>query len=48
VPTDVAQRLIVFGFFNDVIGGVPVEGVRAPLRDAISRKLAKVEVPAGA
>jgi Fe-S cluster assembly protein SufD len=48
VPTDVAQRLIVFGFFDDVIGGVPVEGVRAPLRDAISRKLAKVEVPAGA
>lgn len=43
VPTDVAQRLIVFGFFDDVIRGIPVAGVRDPLRAAISRKLAKAE-----
>lgn len=47
VPTEVAQRLIVFGFFDDVIGAVPVPGVRGPLRDAISRKLAKAEVVSG-
>jgi Fe-S cluster assembly protein SufD len=44
VPTDVAQRLIVFGFFDDVIAGIPVPGVRGPLRAAISRKLEKAEV----
>ena len=43
VPTDVAQRLIVFGFFDDVIRAIPVEGVRDPLRAAISRKLAKAD-----
>jgi Fe-S cluster assembly protein SufD len=43
VPTDVAERLIVFGFFDDVIRGVPVEGVREPLRDAISKKLEHVD-----
>jgi Fe-S cluster assembly protein SufD len=41
VPTDVAQRLIVFGFFDDVIRGIPVAGVRDPLRAAITRKLEK-------
>ncbi len=41
VPTDVAQRLIVFGFFDDVIAGIPVEGVRVPLRAAIAAKIAK-------
>jgi Fe-S cluster assembly protein SufD len=43
VPTDVAERLIVFGFFDDVIRGVPVEGVREPLRAAISKKLEHVD-----
>ena len=41
VPTDVAERLIVFGFFDDVISGIPVAGVREPLRSAISKKLEK-------
>lgn len=41
VPTDVAQRLIVFGFFDEVISGMPVAGVRDPLRAAIARKLEK-------
>lgn len=43
VPTDVAQRLIVFGFFDDVIRAIPVEGVRDPLRAAISKKLEKAD-----
>lgn len=41
VPTDVAERLIVFGFFDDVVSGMPVAGVRDPLRAAIARKLEK-------
>ena len=41
VPTDVAERLIVFGFFDDVVSAIPVAGVREPLRAAISRKLEK-------
>ena len=48
VPTDVAQRLIVFGFFDDVIRGVPVAEVHEPLRSAISRKLEKAEAATGA
>ncbi len=44
VPTEVAQRLIVFGFFDDVVREVPVEGVREPLRAAVAVKLAKAEV----
>ena len=47
VPTEVAQRLIVFGFFDDVIRGIPVAGVRDPLRAAIARKLAKVDGAGG-
>ncbi len=46
VPTDVAQRLIVFGFFDDVVAGIPVPGVHEPLRTAIARKLAKASVDA--
>jgi Fe-S cluster assembly protein SufD len=41
VPTDAAERLIVFGFFEDVVAAIPVPGVREPLRAAITRKLAK-------
>jgi Fe-S cluster assembly protein SufD len=48
VPTDVAQRLIVFGFFDDVIAGVPVPEVRDPLRAAISKKLEHVDGVGGA
>jgi hypothetical protein len=41
VPTDVAERLIVFGFFDDVVSAMPVPGVREPLRQAVARKLEK-------
>jgi len=34
-----AERLLVFGFFEEVLGRVPVEGVRSRVRSAIERKL---------
>jgi Fe-S cluster assembly protein SufD len=34
-----AERLLVFGFFDEVLGRVPVEGVRARLREAIGAKI---------
>ena len=39
VPTEVAQRLIVLGFFDDVLERTPVAELRAPLRKAIAEKL---------
>jgi Fe-S cluster assembly protein SufD len=42
VPTDVAQRLIVFGFFDEVVRGIPVPALHEPLRAAITRKLSHV------
>jgi Fe-S cluster assembly protein SufD len=39
VPTHVAERLIVAGFFSDVIDRVPVAGARPELRAAIAAKL---------
>ena len=40
ISHDDAQRLIVEGFFEDVINRVRVEAVRDVLRDAVARKLA--------
>jgi Fe-S cluster assembly protein SufD len=40
ISHDDAQRLIVEGFFEDVINRVRVEAVRNVLHDAIARKLA--------
>ena len=42
IPTDVAEQLIVYGFFDEVVAQVPVAEVRDHVREAISRKLAKV------
>jgi Fe-S cluster assembly protein SufD len=42
VPTDVAERLIVFGFFDEVVRGIPVPELHEPLRAAITRKLSHV------
>ncbi|HEX2038953.1 MAG TPA: Fe-S cluster assembly protein SufD [Acidimicrobiales bacterium] len=39
VPTEVAERLIVLGFFDDVLDRVPVPGLRGPLRAAVEAKL---------
>ena len=46
VPPQVAERLIVFGFFNDVLDRLP-KGVDAePLRRAVAEKLARESVGA--
>ena len=39
VPTEVAERLIVLGFFDEVIERTPVPGMRHPLRQAVAAKL---------
>jgi Fe-S cluster assembly protein SufD len=38
VPPEVAERLIVFGFFEDVIGRLPLAGLAGRLRTAVARK----------
>lgn len=40
IPREEAQRLIVNGFFEDVVGRIDIEEVRTVLLDAIERKLA--------
>ncbi|MBA2608579.1 MAG: SufD family Fe-S cluster assembly protein [Actinobacteria bacterium] len=39
VPSEIAERLIVLGFFDDVLERTPVEALRAPLRGAVAQKL---------
>ncbi|MDP9388595.1 MAG: Fe-S cluster assembly protein SufD [Actinomycetota bacterium] len=39
VPREVAERLIVLGFFDDVIGAAPVPALRPRLRAAVAAKL---------
>jgi Fe-S cluster assembly protein SufD len=39
VPPEVADRLIILGFFDDVIQRTPVPGLRGPLRQAVAAKL---------
>ncbi len=39
IPTAIAERLIVLGFFDDVLMRMPVPGVRDLLRYAVARKL---------
>jgi hypothetical protein len=34
----VAERLIVFGFFEDVIARLPLQGQEGPLRAAVAEK----------
>jgi Fe-S cluster assembly protein SufD len=34
-----AEKLLVFGFFEEVLGRIPVEGVRSRIREAIERKI---------
>lgn len=41
VPTDVAERLIVMGFFDDVLERMPVAELRGPLKQAIAEKFAQ-------
>jgi Fe-S cluster assembly protein SufD len=34
-----AERLLVFGFFDEVLRRIPVEGVRKRIREAIEQKI---------
>lgn len=39
VPSEIAERLIVLGFFDDVLARTPVDELRLPLRTAVAEKL---------
>ena len=39
VPPEVADRLIILGFFEDIIGRTPIDGLRPRLRRAVAAKL---------
>jgi Fe-S cluster assembly protein SufD len=39
VPTDVAERLIVLGFFDEIIQRTPIAGLRPRLRNLVATKL---------
>ena len=39
VPTEVARRLIILGFFDDVLSRVPVPGLSKVVRDRVAAKL---------
>jgi Fe-S cluster assembly protein SufD len=44
IPRDVADRLIVLGFFEDILSRTPVRGVESVLREAVAAKLAHTEL----
>jgi Fe-S cluster assembly protein SufD len=39
IPPEEADRLIVMGFFEDVIAKLPVRSLVEPLREAVTRKI---------
>jgi Fe-S cluster assembly protein SufD len=41
IPRDEAERLIVFGFFQEVLDRIPLEEVRVGVAEAIERELAR-------
>ena len=41
VPTEAAERLIIFGFFDEIVASVPLGALQDPLRRAVRRKLDK-------
>ena len=43
VPTDVAERLVVTGFFDEVLGRLPVPAVRDDLRATVAAKFERRE-----
>ena len=47
VPPRVAERLIVLGFFDDLLAGAPAPELHAPLRLAVSAKLARYLAASG-
>jgi len=46
VPAAIAERLIVAGFFEEVVADLPIAGAIAPLRAAIAGKLDRSGVSA--
>jgi Fe-S cluster assembly protein SufD len=44
IPTDVAERLVVFGFFDEVIERLPVAAGPDELREAVAQKLTAEEL----
>ena len=46
IPPDIAERLVVLGFFDEVLGQLPVGSHAAELRERISHKLHQAVVPA--
>jgi Fe-S cluster assembly protein SufD len=48
VPTAVAERLIVAGFFDEVIGDLPVPAATEPLRALVNGKLDRTDRTGGA
>jgi Fe-S cluster assembly protein SufD len=45
LPPEVAERLIVLGFFGEVLARMPVPAVTGPLRDAVAAKLQRRQLP---
>ncbi|MDP9442043.1 MAG: SufD family Fe-S cluster assembly protein [Actinomycetota bacterium] len=41
VPTETAERLIIFGFFDEIVSSMPLPALQNPLRRAVRRKLEK-------
>ena len=39
IPRAAAERLVVFGFFGEVLGRLPMPGVVEELREAIAAKI---------
>ena len=42
IPEDEARRLVVQGFFYDIIARIGVEEIEARLRDAVDAELGKI------
>jgi len=47
IPSEAAERLIVLGFFDDILGRAPVPGVDRVLREAVTGKLAHAGLGGG-
>jgi Fe-S cluster assembly protein SufD len=43
IPAEIARKLVVRGFFAELVGKIPVEAVRERLADAIEARLTKAE-----
>jgi Fe-S cluster assembly protein SufD len=41
IPRSEAERLVVFGFFGDVLGRLPMPGVVEELRAAIAERISQ-------